>query len=112
MMPVTITKSNDAAMPDALGIAPALPKRSAMTIGRVCDSRRVRKLVAPNSPRDIAIEKAIPVVIAGRNSGISTKQKRLQGEDPRVAAAERKSGGIPCTTGKAARTTNGIAIAA
>ena len=111
-MPVTITKSNDAAMPDALGIAPALPKRLAMMIGRVCDSRRVRKLVAPNSPSEIAIEKAIPVVIAGRNSGISTRQNRLQGEAPRVAAAERNSGGIPCTTGKAARITNGIAIAA
>ena len=81
-------------------------------IGIVRDSRRVRKLVAPNSPSDIAIENAKPVEIAGLSSGNSTVKKRRQGPAPKVDAADRRSLGIPSTTGNAERMTNGRAIAA
>jgi hypothetical protein len=109
---VETTNTNEAAIPVARGISPAFPKRLAMMIGIVCESRRVRKLVAPNSPSDIASEKARPVEIAGLRRGKSTAKKRLQGPAPKVAAADLRSFGIPSTTGVAERMTNGSAIAA
>ena len=111
-MAVEMINTNEAAIPVVLGISPAFPKRLAMMIGIVRDSRRVRKLVAPNSPSDIANENARPVEIAGLSRGNSTVKKRRQGPAPNVEAADFRSLGIPSTTGNAERITNGKAIAA
>ena len=83
-----------------------------MAMGIVSLPTRVRKLVAPNSPSEMAKAKPAPATSARRRNGRSTSRQTRGGEAPSVAAASRRRGSMERSVGSTARTTNGTATTA
>ena len=83
----------------ARGSSPGRPSRRAIAIGSVSRPARVRNVVAPNSPSEIAAAKPAPA-----SNGRAMRARRRpsharSGEAPSVAAAARRSVGIARSTG-------------
>ena len=83
-----------------------------MAIGIVADPLRDRKLVAPNSPSEIAAANPRPPVSGRRRWGHVISRHARVGDAPSVAAASCSCGSTPRSTGSTARTTNGTATRA
>ena len=91
-------------------VSPGRERSREIVTGRVSLPRRVRKLVAPNSPIETAKAKAADAPIARDISGRSTVSHVWSGVAPRVDATDCKLFGICRTTGSTMRTTRGNAI--
>ena len=83
-----------------------------MAIGIVSSPLRERKLVAPNSPREIAAASPAAAMAGRRRCGTVTSHHVRLGEAPSVAAASWRWGSMPRRTGSTVRTTNGTATSA
>ena len=83
-----------------------------MAMGIVSLPTRVRKLVAPNSPREMAKAKPAPATSARRRKGRSISRHTRDGEAPSVDAASRRRGSMARSVGRTARTTKGTATTA
>ena len=83
-----------------------------MAMGRVSLPDLLRKLVAPNSPRDTAAAKPAPVASGRRNAGSVVAAHARTGGAPSVAAAWRCSIEIERITPSELRTTKGVATKA
>ncbi len=90
--------------------SPGRESRREIVTGRVSLLLRVRKLVAPNSPIEIANAIAADALIARDISGRSTVSHVCSGVAPRVDATDCRPLGICRTTGSTMRTTSGNAI--
>ena len=90
--------------------SPGRESRREIVTGRVSLLRRVRKLVAPNSPIEIANVIAADALIARDISWRSTVSHVCSGVAPRVDATDCKPLGICRTTGNTMRSTIGNAI--
>ena len=109
---VTITISAASAKPACCVAAPGLPSNWAIAIGNVVEPDRDKNDVAPNSPREIAIESPVALRRAGLRSGSSTRRHVAIGDAPRVADALRSEVGMARTAGSMARITSGRAMTA
>ena len=83
-----------------------------MAMGKVVEPDRDKNDVAPNSPREIAIESPVALRRAGLRSGSSTRRHVAIGDAPRVADALRSEVGMARTAGSMARITSGRAMTA
>ena len=90
--------------------SPGRESKREIVTGRVSLLRRVRKLVAPNSPIEMANAIAADALIARDISGRSTVSHVCSGVAPRVDATDCRPLGICRTTGNTMRTTIGNAI--
>lgn len=81
-------------------------------MGSVVEPDRDKNAVAPNSPREMAIERPVARRIAGLRIGMSTRTQVMNGDAPRVADAFRSDIGIARTAGSIARITSGRAMTA
>ena len=83
-----------------------------MAIGIVGVPLRDRKLVAPNSPSEIAAASPAAATTGRRRCGHVTSRQARAGDAPSVAAASCRRGSMPRSTGSTVRTTNGMATSA
>src|SRR6478735_5319593 len=100
------------AKPCALASSPGRPSSRPMAIGSVSRPVRVRNVVAPNSPSEMAMANAAPVSSGRRSARPSISHRALVGDAPSAAAAACWSGGIARRAGTSSRTTNGVATSA
>src|SRR5665811_1014943 len=91
---------------------PGRPSRRKIGIGRVGVAGRAMKLVAPNSPSEIANANPAPTRPARNTIGRSIRRHTREGEAPSIAAASRRRSRTERITGTAVSTTNGIATSA
>ena len=68
---------------------PVRPSRRSIAIGSVSEPDRERKLVAPNSPSEIAAASPAPIAIGRRSTGVVVVSHARNGAAPRVDAAAR-----------------------
>ena len=113
-MTPTVTSTISAARTNPAGCvaAPGLPSSCAIAMGKVVEPDRDRNEVAPNSPRDIAIDRPVARNSAGFSSGNSMWRHVVNGDAPSVAEALRREAGIALTAGSNARITSGRAMTA
>jgi len=109
---VTSTISAASAKPACCVATPGLPSSCAIAMGSVVEPDRDKNDVAPNSPREMAIERPVARRIAGVRIGMSTRTQVMNGDAPRVADAFRSEIGIARTAGSIARITSGRAMTA
>jgi len=91
---VTSTMSAASAKPACCVAIPGLPSNCAIAMGSVVEPDRDKNDVAPNSPREIAMERPVVRRIAGLRIGMSTRTQVMNGDAPRVADAFRSDLGI------------------
>ena len=93
-----------------VGTSPARPSSRSIAIGIVSPPARVRKVVAPNSPSEIAAAKPAPTASGGDDAAARRPPTTpARGEAPSVAAALAAGGRIGAQHRQQARTTNGMA---
>ena len=91
---VTSTISAARTKPACCVATPGLPSSCAIAMGSVVEPDRDKNEVAPNSPRDTAIERPIARNSAGFSRGNSTRRHVVNGDAPSVADALRSEWGI------------------
>ena len=98
--------------PWACSIEPVRPSSCSIAIGMVSPPERDRRLVAPNSPSEMAAANAPPAARGLHRNGTIVARHAFVGEAPRVAAASVIVGSTERSTPTQVRTTNGTAISA
>ena len=86
--------------------------KAKIATGSVGSSGLARKLVAPNSPREIAKAKPAPTPLTRAKMGSSTVTKDCRRLAPKVAAASRRCGLMARKVGRTERSTSGTATTA